>query len=716
MATFEQLKEINILINENKESKAREELIKLLDKEQKPYSALLNHLLREVGLYPYIDNRNANWKDNFVCDLYKVNVGEKDDKVLHREQGAVLKELLTGNNIILSAPTSFGKSFIIDALISIKSPNIVLIIVPTIALMDEARRRLTNKFANEYKIVTTPNESIENKTILIFPQERFFGYIEQLNNIDLFIVDEFYKVSKDFDSERSDILLKAIMEAGEKSKQRYYLCPNIKSIKDIEHNQFASNMKFIAELNFNTVATNLVDYSGRITGSAEQKKEKKINILNNLVEQIEEKNSNAKTLIYAGSYTGIDVICHNIEEHTSIENRSILNDFSNWLSKNYLDSMTLVQYVKKGIGIHNGQLHRSLTQLQTWLFNLPDDGLQYIVSTSSLIQGVNTSAENVIMWQRRNGSGNLKPLDFKNLIGRSGRMFKHFIGNVYLLEKPIKEKETFLELEFSDNTQADIDLQTYDEYLTNNKKEKINSLKVKFASLLGVKSFDDVIKNNSFKSSNWTKLYSIAQTIKENSSDWRQLRWLNSDDSNQWKSVIVHILFSSRTMSEHGFDYYKFADYIINAANNWERKLSEQLHDLQIINIDINDYFRYERKMTFDFSSLINDINILQKYLLPEENIDISAYATKLSYAFLPPCVYYLEEYGLPRTISKKIANSRMIELENTERKVSEVLADFLTVGINNLIENIPDLDSFDIKILNYFYKGISSNSTGGTT
>lgn len=168
-------------------------------------------------------------------------------------------------------------------------------------------------------------------------------------------------------------------------------------------------------------------------------------------------------------------------------------------------------------------------------------------------------------------------------------------------------------------------------------------------------------------------------------------------------------------MSEHGFDYYKFADYIINAANNWERKLSEQLHDLQIINIDINDYFRYERKMTFDFSSLINDINILQKYLLPKENIDISAYATKLSYAFLPPCVYYLEEYGLPRTISKKIANSRMIELENTERKISEVLADFLTVGINNLIENIPDLDSFDIKILNYFYKGISSNSTGGT-
>ena len=44
-------------------------------------------------------------------------------------------------NIAVSAPTSFGKSFVIDAFIKIRKPKNVIIIVPTIALTDETRRR-----------------------------------------------------------------------------------------------------------------------------------------------------------------------------------------------------------------------------------------------------------------------------------------------------------------------------------------------------------------------------------------------------------------------------------------------------------------------------------------------------------------------------------------------------------------------------------------------
>ena len=57
MDLFENLKRINKLINNQEESQAREELIKVLANVEKPYSSLLNHLLREVGLYPYIDNK-----------------------------------------------------------------------------------------------------------------------------------------------------------------------------------------------------------------------------------------------------------------------------------------------------------------------------------------------------------------------------------------------------------------------------------------------------------------------------------------------------------------------------------------------------------------------------------------------------------------------------------------------------------------------------------
>jgi len=52
--------------------------------------------------------------------------------------------------------------------------------------------------------------------------------------------------------------------------------------------------------------------------------------------------------------------------------------------------------VKKGFGIHNGRLHRSLGQIQVELFE-EESGLDNIVSTSSIMEGINISAENVII-------------------------------------------------------------------------------------------------------------------------------------------------------------------------------------------------------------------------------------------------------------------------------------------------------------------------------
>jgi replicative superfamily II helicase len=104
----------------------------------------------------------------------------------------------------------------------------------------------------------------------------------------------------------------------------------------------------------------------------------------------------------------------------------------------------LVNLIKKGTGIHNGRLHRSLSQIQIKLFD-EDNGLKNIISTSSIIEGVNTSAKNVILWNKNYSK--LNYFGYKNLIGRGGRMFKHFIGEIYLLEEPPKKKEIQLSLE-----------------------------------------------------------------------------------------------------------------------------------------------------------------------------------------------------------------------------------------------------------------------------
>ena len=168
---FESCHEISYLISKDDESSARNKLILLLDFHKKnnlDYNPIVNHLIRTLGLYPYIKTDTSQWQDAFIYEIFKVNVGLSEPITLHREQSIVLKKLLEGKNLAISAPTSFGKSFIIDAFISLKKPDNVLIIVPTISLTDETRRRLHKKFSSEYKIITTSDVELDEKNLFIF--------------------------------------------------------------------------------------------------------------------------------------------------------------------------------------------------------------------------------------------------------------------------------------------------------------------------------------------------------------------------------------------------------------------------------------------------------------------------------------------------------------------------------------------------------------------
>jgi replicative superfamily II helicase len=71
-----------------------------------------------------------------------------------------------------------------------------------------------------------------------------------------------------------------------------------------------------------------------------------------------------------------------------------------------------------------------LIQIQIKLFE-ETSGLKNVISTSSIIEGVNTSAENVILWSNRIGSAKIKDFTYRNIIGRGGRMFKYFVGKIY---------------------------------------------------------------------------------------------------------------------------------------------------------------------------------------------------------------------------------------------------------------------------------------------
>lgn len=132
----------------------------------------------------------------------------------------------------------------------------------------------------------------------------------------------------------------------------------------------------------------------------------------------------AKTLIYAGSYKNIDTISDILANDLATKGSRLLQDFNEWLRVNYGSKFSLCKLSERGVGVHNGRMHRSLSQVQVKLFE-NEEGLDTIVSTSSIIEGVNTQAEQVIVWSNKNGSCKFDYFTYRNIIGRAGRMFKY---------------------------------------------------------------------------------------------------------------------------------------------------------------------------------------------------------------------------------------------------------------------------------------------------
>jgi len=466
-------------------------------------------------------------------------------------------------------------------------------------------------------------------------------------------------------------------------------------------------MEFENKLDFNTVYLEIIDVYKGIAGTPVEKELAKGKELLTIINE-----TKTKTLIYASAYSQIDKVTNLLNENLPISEKLLLIDFSNWLTLNYDANWKLTSLIKRGVGIHNGQLHRSISQIQIKLFE-EQEGLDNIISTSSIIEGVNTSAENVIIWRNR-VSGSLKILDsftYKNIIGRSGRMFKYFIGKIYLLEKPPEEDVTQLDIPFSDTLLCDIDEDTYKASLNNEQIGKIIAFKQEMANLLGKESFDRLLNENIFQANNPDFIKETARQMLHNPDEWNGLSYLNSDNTESWDRLLRKITYLTpgewgERDERYGIQHEKFIDFVKILAGNWTHTIPELLDELDQYDIDIQQFFNLERIATFKLSSLINDINILQKEILNNDT-DVSLFISKISHAFLPSVVYQLEEYGLPRMVSRKLHKSNIINFLDEGLTIHKVVENFHQIGRESLLSQ-SFFDSFDKYIIEYFYDGIT--------
>ena len=683
--SFGILSKISLVVNNTEyENEGRELVIRALEYRSELSEnehRLLDALVRQVGLFPYLEPDNLSTADLLAYEFHRPLNMDEEDIVFHSAQAKAYRELLSGRNVILSAPTSFGKSLIIDAMIATGKFKNIVIIVPSIALIDETRRRLL-KFNNRYKIITHIDQKRAEKNIFVMTQERALIYPE-LGTIEFFVIDEFYKLNLESDPGRACLLNQIFYKLYKTGAQFYLLGPNIKEVPKSREGKL--EFTFI-ETDFCTVVTE-TKYINPLPSAEEAT----LNICKKLKEP---------TLIYCKSPPSIrDLVKYFLENGLSQPN-SDLNDAVSWLSENYHADWLLVHALKSGIGIHHGRLPRSISQYIVKAFN---NGLiRFLVCTSTLIEGVNTTAKNVIVYDNKIATKKLDFFTFNNIRGRSGRMFKHFIGKVFIL---YEEPESDLPLvDFPFITQSNV---TPNELLIQlDWNDLSDESKKRIEHIYSQKILDiNIIKEN-FGIDPDSQIEFAEKLIESPEKYHSNLNWKsypNYDDLEFVSEIIWKSLGGSKKRRSGVESDRQLAYKIWRLYDKGDIKqiIVDEIEKGKDPNEAVEETLDFNRNWAeFHFPRYLRALNKIQEFAFEKSGYEpgnFNFFADCIENMFMPPVVTALEEYGLPSQITLKISD---------KLSLSEGL-DSVLQQIDSLSVNELGLSGIEKQLLNELQKSL---------
>lgn len=331
-----------------------------------------------------------------------------EDIILTNEQEKCL-QLLNKGNLFISAPTSFGKTFIALEFIArnISNMNNIVFVVPTIALMNELREKCYKSFGKTFILITSDSElnqyyNVPKKIIIVVPEristKSFQQYLNE-KQIDLLVYDEIYKLN-------SNILSNGLNNNGNTSrliKMNYIYKYLLKrSDKILLLGPFIKSVSFErSKIKIEKFITNL-------------------NVVYN--EMIYDPNyddffckDNEKRFVYFSTPKRIEDF---LSKNTSVlEYSNCDNEIVEWISENIHPDWYYVNYIKQGIGIHHGKTPIFLRKYIENEYGHPKGRIHTIFCTSTLVEGINTPTNNLVIVDAPRNA-----FELNNLIGRVGRL------------------------------------------------------------------------------------------------------------------------------------------------------------------------------------------------------------------------------------------------------------------------------------------------------
>lgn len=600
--------------------------------------------MREKALEEFIQDNNINnmlfldldlyLKGNSLIDIINNEIRKSyfDKKVVLTESQIEILNILENNNLFLSAPTSFGKTFIVLEYM-IRHPNLknIVFIVPTLALMNELLKKIYNNFGDNYNICINENEKFADKNIFIFVPERsdisFVNRIKDLG-IDLLIIDEIYKLKPNNKKELNNddriiIMNKVYLNLLQISKKIILLGPFIKKITfeqtKLDIVRYYTNFSPVCNYVYKYEKYNWIDYMG-----------------------------SEKELVYFSSpssiYKSLELIINKFSENTLYVDRykNEIKHLENIFFKDWYG----IKLLKRGIGVHHGKIPAFLRKFYEDEFKR--GMLKSLLCTCTLMEGINTPTMKMLVVDNPGSSFRLN-----NLIGRVGRLNvgNPAFGDVFLFDKKACEyysiKDNWNELTI---LAEDVNAISNDEILFLNKKfknaESIKAYKDKVDKILEVssRSVDELKKYNikvdvAYKfayddyKNKFLQVDNINACIKLSCDLINRIAYKfkrsEFEEINYPLSTLPYLVFIS--MMINGANYFKiicwFEKKYGELSINNKNKLLEKLFELK-------KYIKFKLSKIIDYFNLFkidyNANNILRSFVSKIKTTDEQSISVKI--------------------------------------------------------------------------------------
>ncbi|MER8745495.1 hypothetical protein NKH54_20765 [Mesorhizobium sp. M1004] len=622
-------------------------------KELFSYREIFSTLARSAGLWNYIDTDTADVRDEIIAEA--VTVPALGGVTLHREQVAALNTLLSGKNLILSAPTSFGKSLLIDALIASGKYERVAIVLPTIALLDEFRRRLVSRFSERYPIVMYHSEvAPPGNVIFLGTQERLINR-KDLGRLDIAIVDEFYKLDPNRQDDRSMTLNAAVYQLLRRANQFFFLGPNIEGVR------FSTDSRWRFEFlrtRFSTVAVDTFDLA-----NIDNKEDR-------LAKEAFEK-GNWPALIFVSSPDRANSLADQLAERGQVVGDG--SEISTWFDENFGMGWALSRSLAAGIGVHHGRIPRALASQFVRMFN--NGELPILICTSTLIEGVNTAAKSVLIYDKKINREDYDFFTFSNIRGRAGRLGQHYVGSVFLFNSPPPRLDVEVEPPlFGDLDEAPDELVVHisDEDLSPRLTDRRDDIadrlnltpeELRIASVVGL---DQAI--------------ALRQYVNAAARNGADIFWHGYPDYNQI-GAVCEIICKVRQPSSFGvFSHKQLTFYLFELRKNRQIKEFFFWYTRTYKGQDSNQdsIFKFLRSCEYGLPQLFAVVEMFARR--KDANTNYGLFTAEMPRWFRPEVLKNLDEQGVPIQISE-----RFYLLDDTVARLSKRIRDAAERGDSHL-------------------------------